>query len=119
MSTPQPASPSIVRQHAALLDHLPFSDTQDFDDVARGLIARSTARVRDAAGTVVWDNSTYDFLTGDARTRSTRACGGSRSWSRSSGLFEVVPGIYQVRGMDLSNISFIEGDDRAWSSSTR
>lgn len=27
-----------------------------------------------------------------------------------SGLFEVVPGIYQVRGLDLSNITFLEGD---------
>ena len=26
------------------------------------------------------------------------------------GLYEVVPGIYQVRGFDLSNISFIKGD---------
>ncbi len=26
------------------------------------------------------------------------------------GLYEVVPGIYQVRGFDISNISFIEGD---------
>ena len=26
------------------------------------------------------------------------------------GLYEVVEGIYQVRGFDLSNISFIEGD---------
>ena len=26
------------------------------------------------------------------------------------GLYEVVPGIYQVRGLDLSNISFVEGD---------
>ncbi|HEU5108524.1 MAG TPA: alkyl sulfatase dimerization domain-containing protein [Micromonosporaceae bacterium] len=26
------------------------------------------------------------------------------------GLFEVVPGIYQVRGLDLSNVSFVEGE---------
>ncbi|EUA85246.1 metallo-beta-lactamase superfamily protein [Mycobacterium ulcerans str. Harvey] len=26
------------------------------------------------------------------------------------GLYQVVEGIYQVRGLDLSNISFIEGD---------
>jgi alkyl sulfatase BDS1-like metallo-beta-lactamase superfamily hydrolase len=30
--------------------------------------------------------------------------------NRASGLFEVVDGIYQVRGLDLSNISFMRGD---------
>ena len=44
------------------------------------------------------------------RHRCTRACGGSRQLTAKQGLYEVVPGIYQVRGLDLSNISFVEGD---------
>jgi alkyl sulfatase BDS1-like metallo-beta-lactamase superfamily hydrolase len=58
----------------------------------------------------VWDNDAYAFLDGDAPTsvhpslwRQSRLCA-------KQGLYEVVPGIYQVRGLDLSNITFVEGD---------
>ena len=49
-----------------ILATLPFSDTQDFQDVSRGLVAPLDGPVTAADGTVVWDNSTYDFLTGEA-----------------------------------------------------
>ncbi len=44
------------------------------------------------------------------RRRCIPACGGRCKLTAKQGLYEVVPGIYQVRGLDLSNISFIEGD---------
>ena len=48
--------------------------------------------------------------TANARTRWTRACGDKRSCASRNGLFEVTGGIYQVRGMDLSNMTIVEGD---------
>ena len=44
------------------------------------------------------------------RPRCIPACGGRAKLCAKQGLYEVVEGIYQVRGLDLSNISFIEGD---------
>lgn len=113
MSTPKSASPTIAAQQADLLDRLPFTATQDFDDANRGLIAPLAGPVTDAAGTVVWDNSTYDFLAESAAAPDTV---NPSLWRQSrlvatGGLFEVVPGVYQVRGMDLSNTSIIEGDE--------
>jgi len=32
------------------------------------------------------------------------------------GLYEVIEGIYQVRGFDLSNVTFVEGDTGSLSS---
>lgn len=62
-STPKPAQPSIVQQQAALLGRLPFSDTQDFEDAKRGLIARrEPSAVTAEDGTVLWDNDTYAFV---------------------------------------------------------
>ena len=58
----------------------------------------------------MWDNDVYAFLNGDAPPRCTPACGGRATLRAKQGLYEVVEGIYQVRGFDLSNISFIEGD---------
>ncbi|WP_228785239.1 alkyl/aryl-sulfatase [Nocardia cyriacigeorgica] len=110
--TSRPASETIVRQHRALKESLPFADTQDFDDAKRGLIARRSPNAVTAEdGTVLWDNDTYSFLDGPAPETVNPSLWRQSQLAAVDGLFEVVPGIYQVRGMDLSNTSFIEGDD--------
>jgi alkyl sulfatase BDS1-like metallo-beta-lactamase superfamily hydrolase len=110
-SQPRSAAPAIVRQQAGLRERLPFSDTQDFEDANRGLIAPIDAPVVDGDGKVLWDNSTYSFLDGDAPDSVNPSLWRQSKLASIGGLFEVVEGIYQVRGMDLSNTSFIEGDE--------
>ncbi|MEU2198737.1 alkyl sulfatase dimerization domain-containing protein [Isoptericola sp. NPDC019482] len=110
MSSPKPATPAIAEQQAELLGTLPFSDTQDFDDAARGLLGRRTPNaVTKPDGTVVWDNDTYGFLAGDAPDTVNPSLWRQSKLVAEQGLFEVVEGIYQVRGFDLSNVTFIEG----------
>ena len=92
-------------------DSLPFQDTQDFDDVSRGLLGRRTPNAVTAAdGRVVWDNDTYDFLQGEAPDTVNPSLWRQSRLVATQGLFEVVEGIYQVRGFDLSNVTFIEGE---------
>lgn len=111
MSTsPKPATDTIRKQQEDVRQRLPFSDTQDFEDAARGLVAPLPGPVTAADGKVVWDNSTYDFLSGDCPETVNPSLWRQSQLVATGGLFEVVPGIYQVRGMDLSNISFVEGD---------
>ena len=106
----RPVSASVAAANAALRDTLPFGDTTDFEDARRGLLGRlDPCVVRAADGRVVWDNSTYAFLEGDAPDTVNPSLWRQSQLVAMDGLFEVVPGIYQVRGMDLSNISFIEG----------
>lgn len=89
---------------------LPFDDTRDFDDARRGLLGRlEPCVVRADDGRVVWDNASYGFLDGPAPDSVHPSLWRQSQLVAMDGLFEVVPGIYQVRGMDLSNISFIEG----------
>ena len=108
---PKPASPAVVARHRALLDALPFSDRADFEDAVRGLVARREPNaVRDQDGTVLWDNDTYAFLRGDAPDTVNPSLWRQSQLTAIAGLFEVVPGIYQVRGMDLSNTTFVEGE---------
>ncbi|WP_353707101.1 alkyl sulfatase dimerization domain-containing protein [Cellulosimicrobium sp. ES-005] len=110
MSTPKPATPAIVAQNSALLRTLPFSDTQDFDDAARGLVARRTpSAVTADDGRVVWDDDTYAFLQGEAPDTVNPSLWRQSRLVAEQGLFEVTEGIYQVRGFDLSNVTFIEG----------
>ncbi|WP_405510308.1 alkyl/aryl-sulfatase [Streptomyces anulatus] len=108
--TPKPVSPTIVSRNQVLLNSLPFSDTQDFEDARRGFLGkRSPNAITDAEGAVVWDNDTYDFLRGDAPGTANPSLWRQSTLNAIQGLFEVVPGIYQVRGFDLSNVTFIEG----------
>ncbi|MGC4935109.1 alkyl/aryl-sulfatase [Gordonia sp. DT30] len=110
-SSSKPASATITAQQEALLASLPFADTQDFEDATRGLIGRREPNAIHAAdGTVVWDNDTYSFLDGDAPDTVNPSLWRQSKLNAIQGLFEVVPGIYQVRGFDLSNVSFIEGE---------
>ncbi|WUF51532.1 MBL fold metallo-hydrolase [Streptomyces sp. NBC_00483] len=91
-------------------ERLPFADSQDFEDASRGLIARRVpSAVTDADGAVVWDNDTYAFLKGDAPDTVNPSLWRQSQLVAEQGLFEVVEGIYQVRGLDLSNVTFVEG----------
>ncbi|KQR10995.1 alkyl/aryl-sulfatase [Cellulomonas sp. Leaf334] len=110
-TTPKPAAAPIVRAHQALLESLPFADRQDFEDATRGLVGRREPNVVTAQdGTVLWDNASYAFLQGDAPETVNPSLWRQSTLVATDGLFEVVPGIYQVRGADLSNITFVEGD---------
>ena len=96
---------------AAIRAELPFDDTQDFEDTERGLIARAEQRqVRAADGRVVWDLDAYPFLEGAAPDTANPSLWRQGQLLMRDGLFEVVDGIYQLRGFDLSVMSVIEGE---------
>jgi alkyl sulfatase BDS1-like metallo-beta-lactamase superfamily hydrolase len=89
----------------------PFDDVDDLADAERGFIAALTPGVVcNAAGEVVWDNDSYSFLAGDAPDTVDPSLWRQSALCARQGLFEVTDGVYQVRGLDLSNVSFVEGD---------
>jgi alkyl sulfatase BDS1-like metallo-beta-lactamase superfamily hydrolase len=106
---PKPPTTAIQSRHSELA--LPFHDTADFDNADRGFIAALTPCVVKAAdGRVVWDNDAYAFLDGPAPASVHPSLWRQSTLAAKQGLYQVVPGIYQVRGLDLSNITFVEGD---------
>ncbi|WP_418004429.1 alkyl/aryl-sulfatase [Mycobacterium sp. PDNC021] len=107
----KPPTDAIAAANRAHTASLPFADTRDFVDADRGFIAALEPCVVTAAdGRVVWDNDSYNFVNGDAPDSVHPSLWRQSQLCTKQGLYEVVPGIYQVRGLDLSNISFIEGD---------
>lgn len=66
--------------------------------------------IRDAAGRTVWDLEAYGFLTGDCPDEANPSLWRQSRLSADHGLFEVVEGIYQIRGFDLSNMTVVEGE---------
>lgn len=96
---------------ADLAARLPFDDDADFASVERGFIGTlEDPKILNADGEVVWDASTYDFIHGDAPGSVNPSLWRQSRLVAKHGLFEVVPGLYQVRGLDLSVMSFIEGE---------
>jgi alkyl sulfatase BDS1-like metallo-beta-lactamase superfamily hydrolase len=90
---------------------LPFDDTRDFDEQKRGLIAPMKEMTIPAdAGHIAWDMKRFQFL--DQQDEFDSIHPSLHRISRLNnnyGLYEVVPGIYQVRGFDLSDITFVRG----------
>lgn len=102
--------PTVEEAHRSVLSSMPFEDTADFDDADRGFIAKLEPGIVSAAdGRTVWDNDSYDFLAGEAPTTVNPSLWRQSQLVAKQGLYEVVEGIYQVRGLDLSNITFVEG----------
>ena len=62
-------------------------------------------------GRTAWELSSYDFLDGDPPDTAHPALWRQAQLNRIAGLFELAPGIYQLRGFDLSNMHVIEGED--------
>ncbi len=107
----KPPTAVIASAHAEHVDGLPFADSRDFADADRGFIGALQPGVVEAAdGRVVWDSDAYGFLIGDAPTSVHPSLWRQSTLAAKQGLYEVVQGIYQVRGLDLSNVSFVEGD---------
>ena len=109
---PKEASASVVAQQAAMLKALPFSDTGDFDDAARGFLGTlEQARITSAQGRVVWSLEPYGFLSdADAPATVNPSLWRQSRLNMNQGIFEVVPGVYQVRGLDIANMTLIEAD---------
>ncbi len=98
-------------KNAEFLKCLPFSDKQDFEFAARGFIATMPEVViKDANNRPVWDLNQYDFIKGEAPVTINPSLWRIALLNMHHGLFKVTDGIYQVRGFDLSNISFVETD---------
>ena len=108
---PKPASAQTAARNAAVLGQLRFDDTTDFTRATRGLLAQLEPGVitRDT-GAPIWNVHDFEFLDADAPPEVNPSLWRQAQLNRSHGLFEVVDGIYQVRGYDLSNITFVRTD---------
>jgi alkyl sulfatase BDS1-like metallo-beta-lactamase superfamily hydrolase len=122
------AQPLTKQLHKTVLNHLPFdADRQDYADALRGMIAPLPPEAQKIASPIpqrppIWDLSKYDFLKGgDTNPPSETTVwapappeANPSLWRQGQvnlihGLFEVAPGMYQVRGADMTNLTIVEG----------
>ena len=85
---------------------LPTEDGADAARAARGFVAT----IPDAAIDQVWSLASYEFIDGDAPDTVHPGLWRQAKLNGRHGLFEVAPGIHQVRGFDLSTVTFVAGE---------
>ena len=106
-----PPSEYTVEFQNEMRSFLPFNDTRDFDEHKKGFIAAPDYKqIKAEDGHVAWDMGSYDWLLDGKDFDSIHPSLQRQAiLNMNYGLYEVLPGkIYQVRGYDLSNISFIK-----------
>jgi alkyl sulfatase BDS1-like metallo-beta-lactamase superfamily hydrolase len=106
------ADPKTQEMNSRLPQGLSADDREENEFARRGLVASDPVLdIRTADNKPVWNMKRYDFLAGEAPAPDTVNPALWRHARRDAihGLFKVADGIYQVRGYDVSNITFIEG----------
>jgi alkyl sulfatase BDS1-like metallo-beta-lactamase superfamily hydrolase len=97
--------------HAKILEDLPFEDRSDFEDASRGLIATWDGdQIPRSDGQVSWDIKAHEYVQGDCPETVNPSLWRQAQLNNIHGLFKVCDGLWQVRGYDLANISFVEGN---------
>lgn len=111
----KPATEATKQANAAWLQRLDFANKQDFEDAKAGFIEGlpDGGVVKNDKGEIVWDPTKFDFIGPDKACPETV---NPSLWRISQllsmgGIFKIAPKIYQVRGYDLSVITFIEGKE--------
>lgn len=89
-----------------------FENTQDFIDARRGFIARDDDYYVSDKEQILFDSRDYHFVDNDGINAPPSVHPGL--WRQAAlnnihGLFEVTDGIYQLRGLDLANMTIIVG----------
>jgi len=116
-----------IRANKQVLEDLPFDDIEDFKRTRKGFIDKLAAPVLippalDPSPGTIWNLEQYQFLLGDESVPSNPrnlpeapntvnpSLWRMAQLNMQHGLYEVVPGIYQLRGYDVSVMTLVEGD---------
>ncbi len=116
---PQPSTRATLSAYAdssTKLNSGPRWWNDEYERVTRGLIATIESGRIDGPHGKVWDWSQYEFIGTNAAALAEPgpdtvhpALWRQAQLNAVHGLFEVAPGLWQVRGYDISNVSFIAG----------
>jgi alkyl sulfatase BDS1-like metallo-beta-lactamase superfamily hydrolase len=100
------ATEATIAAHARLAASLPAETGEDMANATRGFLGT----IPNAEVPGAWSMAPFAFLEGERADTINPSLWRQARLNMQHGLFEVTKGVYQVRGFDLSNITFIEGE---------
>jgi alkyl sulfatase BDS1-like metallo-beta-lactamase superfamily hydrolase len=108
----KPATRHTAARNLEALASLPADTGLELEEARRGLVAAfEPPLVERPDGRPAWDLRPYGFLDGEAPDTAHPGLWRLGRLNRIAGLFELAPGVYQLRGFDLSNMHVIEGEE--------
>ena len=106
----KPASKHTASFNKATVAKLNMQDRRDFAEQSRGFIAAPASKKIMSGETVIWDMERFDFLfSGEDYDSIHPSLQRHALLNMNYGLYQVSPDVYQVRGFDLANITFVKG----------
>ena len=100
-----------AEKNADWYEKLDFSDRREFANAERGWLDNAEGRIIDGDDNrSAWDLQSYGDLNRDAPDTVNPSLWRNTQLNAKAGLFEVCDGIYQVRGFDMANATFIRTD---------
>jgi alkyl sulfatase BDS1-like metallo-beta-lactamase superfamily hydrolase len=103
-------APATRSAHERAAQAVAAADTIALETARRGFVAAPSGQIKDAAGTVVWDFTAFDFVAGTAPETVNPSLWQQAIRNNQVGLFRVTDRIWQLRGFDLANMTLIQGD---------
>lgn len=108
--SPKEATQMTAQKNDEIYQLLDFNDTQEMEFANRGLImAPEFLVIKAEDGRVIWSQDAYHFVSNseEALASANLSLWRNTQCSAVYSLFEVTEDIYQVRGYDISNITFV------------
>jgi alkyl sulfatase BDS1-like metallo-beta-lactamase superfamily hydrolase len=102
-------SAATTAANAAFGAALELDEPADFEDARRGLVASDPEMEVKTAQGQTWSQRLFAFVEGDAPASVNPSLWRQAKLNGNHGLFQVADGVYQVRGYDVSNMSWIRG----------
>jgi alkyl sulfatase BDS1-like metallo-beta-lactamase superfamily hydrolase len=98
------------KANESLLDYLPFSDSTDYENARKGFIATyEPGIIKGDNDKTVYNIKEFGFLNGEAPNEANPSLWRQSELNAINGLFKVTEDIYQVRGLDLANMTLVKG----------
>ena len=109
---PKAASEHTREAQRRIKAELNFEDTRSFEDAARGFIASlDPMTLQREDGDVSYDLEKLSFLAAEAPdTVNPSLWRQAQLNAQHHGLYQICPGLYQVRSFDIANMTLIQGE---------
>tara|TARA_B110000090_G_scaffold118745_1_gene132192 strand:- start:1461 stop:3401 length:1941 start_codon:yes stop_codon:yes gene_type:complete len=111
--SPKPATEATKKINQGFINKLDFTDRRSFDNAKKGFIAtlNPITIAHDSGSRAAFDLEGLSFLNDEpAETVNPSLWRQAQLNALNHGLYEVVPGIYQVRSFDIANMTLIKSD---------
>lgn len=109
----KPATDITAGINAEVYQLLDFDDEREGEAAAQGFVtAPESLVIKDETGNVVWSQDVWDFVRDeDAPDSANPSLWRNTRYNARYGLFKVTEDIYQVRGYDVSNMTFVRSEN--------